>query len=170
MRFRKLRIAWSVVWGIACVLLIALWVRSYRWGDPKVIDVSTDRWIHIISMHGRAFFAYINHSPFANKPTNPAADYALSRSLFTERNGSERIPIEFRPPILESLAIEWNVFSDGVRAILPYWSLALTSIAFAFAPWIAFKWCFGLRTLLIATTLVAAGLGLAVYTARNSCT
>jgi len=29
MRFRKLRIAWSVVWGLAAVLLIALWVRSY---------------------------------------------------------------------------------------------------------------------------------------------
>src|SRR6476660_6623621 len=30
MKFRKLRIAWSAVWGIACVLLIALWVRSYQ--------------------------------------------------------------------------------------------------------------------------------------------
>src|SRR3954464_13617438 len=29
MRFRKLRLAWSVFWGIACVLLIALWIRSY---------------------------------------------------------------------------------------------------------------------------------------------
>ena len=29
MRFRKLRIAWSVICSIACVLLIALWVRSY---------------------------------------------------------------------------------------------------------------------------------------------
>src|SRR3954451_8568493 len=29
MRYRKLRIAWSVVWGIACLLLIVLWVRSY---------------------------------------------------------------------------------------------------------------------------------------------
>src|SRR5438105_1666000 len=29
MRFRKLRIAWSVFWGLAAVLLIALWVRSY---------------------------------------------------------------------------------------------------------------------------------------------
>src|SRR4051812_11045209 len=34
MRYRKLRIAWSVCWGLACVLLIVLWVRSYR-----VIDV-----------------------------------------------------------------------------------------------------------------------------------
>src|SRR3954466_10399403 len=29
MRFRKLRIAWSAGWGLACVLLIVLWVRSY---------------------------------------------------------------------------------------------------------------------------------------------
>ncbi len=33
MRNQKLRIAWSVVWGLACVLLIVLWVRSYRWMD-----------------------------------------------------------------------------------------------------------------------------------------
>ncbi len=33
MRFRKLRIAWSVVCGLACVLLIVLWVRSYWWID-----------------------------------------------------------------------------------------------------------------------------------------
>ena len=29
MRFRKLRIAWSVVCGLVAVLLIVLWVRSY---------------------------------------------------------------------------------------------------------------------------------------------
>src|SRR3954469_22487505 len=29
MTFRKLRIAWSGVSGLACVLLIVLWVRSY---------------------------------------------------------------------------------------------------------------------------------------------
>src|SRR4051812_40405307 len=29
MRFRKLRIVWSVFCGLACVLLIVLWVRSY---------------------------------------------------------------------------------------------------------------------------------------------
>ena len=30
---RYLRIAFSVMCGIACVLLIALWVRSYWWAD-----------------------------------------------------------------------------------------------------------------------------------------
>jgi hypothetical protein len=29
MKFRKLRIAWSVFCGLACVLLVVLWVRSY---------------------------------------------------------------------------------------------------------------------------------------------
>src|SRR5689334_14765186 len=28
-RFRKLRIAWSVTWGVAAVLVCVLWVRSY---------------------------------------------------------------------------------------------------------------------------------------------
>src|SRR6476660_5357855 len=33
LRFRTLRIAWSVFWGLACVLLIVLWVRSYWWTE-----------------------------------------------------------------------------------------------------------------------------------------
>ena len=33
MKFRKLRIAWSVAWGAVAVLLCALWVRNYWSGD-----------------------------------------------------------------------------------------------------------------------------------------
>ena len=33
MKHRKLRIAWSVAWGILALTLIALWVRSYWWAD-----------------------------------------------------------------------------------------------------------------------------------------
>src|SRR5258708_1013677 len=33
MRFRKLRIVWSVMWGIACALLMVLCVRSYGTWD-----------------------------------------------------------------------------------------------------------------------------------------
>jgi hypothetical protein len=29
MKYRKLRIAWSGVYGVLCLLLIGLWVRSY---------------------------------------------------------------------------------------------------------------------------------------------
>src|SRR6476620_3231066 len=33
MRHRKLRVAWSVVWGVVAVLLVVLWVRSYWQAD-----------------------------------------------------------------------------------------------------------------------------------------
>ena len=33
MKYRKLRIAFSATCGIACVLLVVLWVRSYWWVD-----------------------------------------------------------------------------------------------------------------------------------------
>src|SRR5213595_422032 len=33
MRFRKLRIAWSVICGLACVLTLVLWVLSYWYLD-----------------------------------------------------------------------------------------------------------------------------------------
>jgi hypothetical protein len=44
MKYRKLRIAWSAVCGMICLLLILLWVRSYWWHDR---------------LHGRGFRA--NH-------------------------------------------------------------------------------------------------------------
>jgi hypothetical protein len=37
MKYRKLRIAWSVGCGIVCLLLIALWVRSYWWSDELTL-------------------------------------------------------------------------------------------------------------------------------------
>ena len=45
MKHRKLRIAWSVAWGIAAVMLIALWVRSYWWRDFKVLYLPNNRWV-----------------------------------------------------------------------------------------------------------------------------
>src|SRR3954451_17185227 len=42
MRFRKLRIAWSVFWGLAAVLLIVLWVRSFWYADHADYILSGD--------------------------------------------------------------------------------------------------------------------------------
>src|SRR4051812_22807060 len=38
MRFRKLRIAWSVAWGVAAVLSVVLWVRSY-WSAMQFMKI-----------------------------------------------------------------------------------------------------------------------------------
>ena len=47
MKYRKLRIAWSVAWGVVAVLLCVLWVRSYWWDDvhriPNADIVATVR-------------------------------------------------------------------------------------------------------------------------------
>src|SRR3954470_12360641 len=54
LRFRKLRIAWSVFWGLACVLLIVLWVRSYGWEDDLVwVQGSAPNVFAVQSMNGR---------------------------------------------------------------------------------------------------------------------
>src|SRR5690349_10312841 len=40
MKYRKLRIAWSVGWRIVAVLLCVLWVRSYWWADISFLNVT----------------------------------------------------------------------------------------------------------------------------------
>jgi hypothetical protein len=53
MKYSKLRIAWAVVCGIVCVLLIALWVRSYWWWDSVVIPIAGSRVVCGQSVIGR---------------------------------------------------------------------------------------------------------------------
>ena len=55
MRFRKLRIAWSVMCGIACVLLIVLWVRSYWWQDFAIATLPGQRSVAFKSMQSRLY-------------------------------------------------------------------------------------------------------------------
>src|SRR5262245_40774927 len=48
---RGLRIAWSVWWGILCVLLVVLWVRSYWWRDEFGVLFSGDRRLALLQSH-----------------------------------------------------------------------------------------------------------------------
>src|SRR5262245_14496481 len=58
MRFRKLRIAWSVGWGLACVLLIALWVRSCWWCDQPSYRLSAGYAVECFSIGGLITFSF----------------------------------------------------------------------------------------------------------------
>ena len=62
------------------------------------------------------------------------------------------------------LELSWGGFYfRGAAIMAPYWFWLLILTALAIAPWIRqLKWRFSLRTLLIATTLVAVVLGLVV--------
>jgi hypothetical protein len=60
----------------------------------------------------------------------------------------------------------WNDPEHGkTGCIIPHWFPTLLFAAFAALPWLPFK-RFSLRTLLIATTLIAVVLGIIVWVAR----
>ena len=79
-----------------------------------------------------------------------------------ERTGAEDVSSS-------PLGFSWEVArgADGGSHTLamPYWFLALMFTTFAAFPWLRGR--FSLRTLLIATTLVAVLLGLAIYVTRR---
>ncbi len=129
---RYLRIAFSATCGIACVLLIVLWVRSYWWMD------STG---YLTSVQGKLF---VQEYLIINSPTGSA----------------------FRGPCgITSLPTGWGFVPIDGGVTLPIWSLVVPMAILAAVPWI--RWRFSLRTLLIATTLVAVVLGLIVWLVRT---
>ena len=68
MRFRKLRIAWSVGCAIACVLLIVLWVRSYWSADTVSVNTLSRGWAaDITSWDGRLRFSAFDKMPMEKK-------------------------------------------------------------------------------------------------------
>jgi hypothetical protein len=148
MRFRKLRIAWSVGWGILAVLLTVLWVRSYwrvdfmRLGEDRVC-MSIDGSVHTLCViFGPSFGG-----------TLFSRDHVFRFNLGT--------------PKYSLLGVGYDPFEYGTWAVVPHWFLVLlfaTIGTYAFTPWL--HWHFSLRTLLIATTLLAVVLGVAVWTAR----
>ena len=146
MKYRKLRIAWSTVCTFACVLLIALWVRSHRWVD-EVRELNSLHWQQLTSCQGwihlrrggSLFDPYDRWSVYSNRISDV---------------GPVSLPRSFK----------WKIM-PAPQVSLPHWLLALLCATSAAFPWI--RWRFSLRTLLIAMTLVAVGLGLAVYALRN---
>jgi hypothetical protein len=52
MKYRKLRIAWSVAWGIVAVLLVVLWVRSYWRMDQLIHSVSPSDYFGCTTIQG----------------------------------------------------------------------------------------------------------------------
>ena len=62
MRFRKLRIAFSATWLIACVLLIVLWVRSYSGAETVAFGRGSPNRIAVMSLVGEVGLASLNNS------------------------------------------------------------------------------------------------------------
>ena len=142
-----LRIAVTTLSLTACVLLVTLWIRSY-W------------YVEHIFWNGKA--KYFGISIYPGEVTIESNDTIFmplgwSRVVFPIRGNDSTL--EDGPRTV--LGFGWQAEDNSKTAYIPFWFLTLTSIVFAILPSTAVK-RFSLRTLLIATTLVAVVLGVIV--------
>jgi hypothetical protein len=140
MKYRKLRIAWSVGCGILCLLLIvAGFALQHRGANVELVQRSgpglTSVWI-----------------------------YKDKLSLSFE----PRVP--YRPDWAGQLnrhGFRYTIYSNGNWHVWgPLWAVGVMLVPVGALPWLHYR--FSLRTLLITTTLVAVGLGLLVMMVRGN--
>jgi hypothetical protein len=162
MRFRKLRIAWTVVCGLAGAATIALWIHSYWARDFCYVTIGK-RFVLLQSVGGEVGFSSAPWmvDPIAWSVRSDDAQPLLSlwESTWSGSNRPNGIDLgwKFRWRKTEAVA------GTAYIATLPHWFPLLLLAALAVLPWTGLKWRFGLRAMLVAVTLVALGLGLVAY-------
>jgi hypothetical protein len=136
---KYVRITVTALGLTTCVLLIALWKRSYSWLDSLLVRLSPTR----VAMAGS-----INGGLLLHFPVNDFSANWKQRSRPLTGPGISRSPFRF--------GSEFRSIDGGVQ--IPHWSVVLSAGLIAIIPWL--PWSFSLRTLLVATTLVAVVLGI----------
>jgi hypothetical protein len=143
---RVLRISWTGFWGIAAVLLVVLWVHSY-WARDAIWG-----WLPI------PLYFQID------------SDRGVIHSIVNQENAKTRISVDSTYTVVKP--DPWVIhlyknprFGWWLDLAAPHLLLILCSVATVFAPWFSFK-RFSLRTLLVATTIIAVGLGTVAWLSR----
>ena len=139
MKLRNLRIAWSVLSAIAGLLVVGLWERSYSQPvmAPKL---------------GGHTIAVVRGQLQVDKKLVRSSRHIVDTVNFQLDDGTQRFGVEGPTQVREA----------GLT--VPLLIVLLLPTAGLVAPWLSIKQ-FSLRTLLIATTLVAVVLGLIVWLA-----
>jgi hypothetical protein len=149
MKYRKLRITWSVGWGILCLLLIMLWVRSYTTCDVfgrelykgDVLAISFQGQVHMLEPRKRESWEY--HFEPLRWMSFPSETTLMNWGQFTCDEGSFRI----------------YPGSSRLYLVATHWLLAALIAPLAIVPWVSWSRSFSVRTLLIVATLLALILG-----------
>jgi hypothetical protein len=181
MRYRKLRIAWSVVWSLAAVLFCLLWVISYWCFGSIEYRLSSTSNLMVNCVKGCTYMGTMldTDADDWNVTIEPLSSSVRStveevRSENVTKNIDVFVPIDWEHDLHEGM--NWRGhFGFGLSHSLgfqfitaPNWFLAVISATFAVAPWkLRLLRRFSLRTLLITTTLVALVLGLVVWATRQ---
>jgi hypothetical protein len=151
MKCRKLRIAWSVAWGVPCALLMILFVRS-QFIEDSVFWPGTNRAVYFHSVFGHMRVSISTGPP--SRPFNYVHDWTGPT-----RGGYVR----------GSLGFYYQQDVNGVRFDAPFWPFWLICGAMAAVPWVSrILWSnrFSLRAILIITTLVGVALTLFVWATK----
>jgi hypothetical protein len=174
---RKLRIAFTAVCGISCLLFVALWIRSCWWLDEvhcplieplidpsrkqqAVLLIDGEQMIHasqlflLHSLEGRV-------SVIAGGQNVERPGWYSSRWGVESTGTNELWPQRLVPPT-------WGYGSDidGRYIRFPHWFPVAVSAIFAAIPWVAWSARFSTRTMLIGMTIIAVLLGAIVYAVR----
>jgi hypothetical protein len=151
-RLRWLRIAWTSVCVLAAVLLCVLWVRSY-WR----CDFFGNGFTAISSNLGDIGCAY----------WDDAVPMTLGWHL--SGHGQDAIsPEQIRERPWISSRFKLNHGARRYSATVPHWFAVCVIMVAAAFPWVRrIPFRYSLRSLLIATTLVAVVLGLAAWAVRG---
>jgi hypothetical protein len=141
MRYRKLRIAWTVFCGIAFVLSLSLWYRSFSYWDDAVLRIGSVA-IQPISAEGRNII-WIQSTTSTRRFEIDTDPLSWHRSP----PGHERHPW---------LGI--GFFNSGPTIWVAHCVLVMASGAFAVIPWLP-TW-FNLRGVFVVMTVFAVFVGL----------
>jgi hypothetical protein len=159
---RKLLIAVSVFFGVLTIVLCVLWLRSYHWRDRLSVPFAATRMSRIDSDHGK--FEFETYGPGMGE------DYfALTAISHAAISAAWKRDLPNWPEPKEGPQWRWEVSRAGRFFVhVPHWFTVLVSMATALLLALTSlprSSSFSLRTLLIATTLVAAVLGLIMWAA-----
>jgi hypothetical protein len=147
---RRLCITVSVFFALVAVALCVLWVRSFAVRDT-VWWPRNNFGMELSSLSGHMVLIVFDRQHFGgvlppyntfHEPINPDRTLAFTHGV---------------------LGFGLRTEPNLVRIDVPFWFVMLACVVSATAPWVNWSKTFSLRTLLIATTLVAGVLGLAVW-------
>lgn len=180
---RCLRNAFSCTCSIAAVLFVLLWVRSYHTADRLHGRIWNQQSFLLGSKEG-AIVAIVFRSHGApgwwqwetrsypvddelSFPFGSVEQYEshlgfgwLTNPIYMVMRSTQTLPGGQQIMVFGAATATLN----GAGPVVPIWYLTVVSCALAALPWIRWPRNFSLRTLLIATALIAAILGFAAAT------
>jgi hypothetical protein len=164
MKYRKLRITWTVACGIPCLLLTVVWMRSYWHMDT--FDLKPPKcWVNACSLRG-ALTVILKRE--ARTSWDAKSPWAVTSEKVSEDSNDWPTTLPPQRSVLgvATLAIPYAGGMDLKVVAMPMLYPAMLTVLAAAAAWIQWARRFSVRTLLLTVTLLGLVFGLAAYAAR----